>query len=129
MVELALLRHFASVSPSRMSRRIVRIESEKSSICHSKIVHSYRLHTVNHCFPCEYGFNPTKKGDKAVNVNLFTVRHVLEGFVERKESGIRNPECGICNLSNTHLLEYSFFICRKSFRIYNNYFIFYFTGY
>ena len=95
MVELALLRHFASVSQSRMSRRIIRIGSEKSSICHSKIVHSYRLHTVNHCFPCEYGFNPTKKGDKAVNVNLFTVRHVLEGFVEGMESGIRNAELAI----------------------------------
>ena len=33
---------------------------------------------------------------------------------------VRNLESGIRNLSNTHLLEYSFFICRKSFRIYNN---------
>ena len=38
-----------------------------------------------------------KKGDKAVNVNLFTVGHVLEGFVERNESGIWNPESGMRN--------------------------------
>ena len=41
-------------------------------------------------FPCEYGFNPTKKGDKAVNVNLFTVRHVFGGIWGREESGMRN---------------------------------------
>ena len=27
-----------------------------------------------------------------MNVSLFTVRHVVEGFVERQESGIRNAE-------------------------------------
>ena len=26
-----------------------------------------------------------------------TVRHVFVGFVEGKESGVRNPECGIRN--------------------------------
>ena len=26
-----------------------------------------------------------------------TVRHAFLGFVERKESGMRNPECGIRN--------------------------------
>ena len=61
-----------------------------------------------------------------MNGNLFTIRHVFGRICGR--SGIWNPECGIPNLSNTHLLEYSFFICRKSFRIYNNYFTFYFTG-
>ena len=33
-----------------------------------------------------------KKGEKAVNVSLFTVRHVFVEFVEGIESGIRNPE-------------------------------------
>ena len=33
-----------------------------------------------------------KKGEKAVNVGLFTVRHVFVGFVEGEESGIRNAE-------------------------------------
>ena len=98
------------------SRRIVRIESEKSGKCHSIIVHSYRLHTFNHCFPCGYGFNPTKKGKKTVERDLNSVRHVFVGFVEGRnpesgirnresgirnpESGIRNPECGIRNPFN-----------------------------
>ena len=43
-------------------------------------------------FPCGYGFNQTKKREKAVNVSLFTVRHVFVGFVEGEESGIRNAE-------------------------------------
>ena len=94
------------------SRRIVRIESEKSGKCYSKLVHSYRLHTFNHCFPCGYGFNQTKKGEKAVNVSLVTVRHVFVEFAEGMESGIRNPECGIRN-------PFPFVICGKSFRIYN----------
>ena len=55
------------------------------------------MHTFNHCFPCGYGFNPTKKGEKAVNVSLFTVRHVFVGFVAGVESGIRNPESGMRN--------------------------------
>ena len=79
------------------SRRIVRIESEKSGKCHWKLVHSLRLHTFNQCFPCGYGFNQTKKGEKAVNVSLFTVRHVFVEFVDGMESGIRNPESGIRN--------------------------------
>ena len=82
------------------SRRIVRIESEKSGKCHSIIVHSYGLHTFNHCFPCGYGFNPTKKGKKTVERDLNSVRHVFVGFVEGRESGIRNPECGIRNSFN-----------------------------
>ena len=32
-------------------------------------------------------FNQTKKGEKAVNVSLFTVRHVFVEFVEGMESG------------------------------------------
>ena len=52
-----------------------------------------------------------------------TVRHVLVGFVERQESGIRNAECGIRNPFKCHLLEdivyfYPFFfISRSSIRI------------
>ena len=64
------------------SRRIFRIESEKSGKCHSKVFHSLRLHTFNHCFPSGYGFNETKKGEKAVNVSLCTVHHVFVEFVE-----------------------------------------------
>ena len=79
------------------SRRIVRIESEKSGICHSKIVHSYRPHTSKHCFPCGYGFNQTKKREKAMNVSLFAVRHVFVGFVEGQKSGIWIPECRMQN--------------------------------
>ena len=30
---------------------------------------------------------------------------VFVGFVERKESGIKNPECGIRNPFKCHLLE------------------------
>ena len=48
--------------------------------------------TLNHCFPCGYCFNPTKKGKKVVNEGLFTVLHVFVGFVERQESWIRNTE-------------------------------------
>ena len=50
--------------------------------------------------------------EEAVNVSLFTVRHVFVGFVEGEESGIRNAKCGIRN-------PFPFVICRKSFRIYN----------
>ena len=52
-----------------------------------------------------------------------TVRHVLVGFVERQESGIRNAECGIRNPFKCHLLEdivyfhTFFFISRSSIRI------------
>ena len=53
-----------------------------------------------------------------------TVRHVFVGFVEGKESGIRNPESGMRNSQpfQCHLLEhivlfYTFFISRNSIRI------------
>ena len=62
-------------------------------------------------------FNQTEKREKAVNVSLFTVRHVFVEFVEGKESGIQNPECGIRYPSH-------FVICGKSSRIYNSYNIF-----
>ena len=94
------------------SRRIVRIESEKSGKCHLIIVHSYGLHTFNHCFPCGYGFNPTKKGKKTVERDLNSVRHVFVGFVEGEESGIRNSESGIRN-------PFPFVISGKSFGICN----------
>ena len=81
------------------SRRIVRIESEKSGKCHSIIVHSYGLHTFNHCFPCGYGFNPTKKGKKTVERDLNSVRHVFVGFVEGRESGIWNAEFATLSIS------------------------------
>ena len=90
---LPFRRYFAIVK----SRRVVRIESEKSGKCHSKLVHSLRLHTFNHCFPCGYGFNQTKKGEKAMKVSLFTVHHVFVEFVEGIECGIRNPESGMRN--------------------------------
>ena len=110
MAKLTLLcRYFALVK----SRRIVRIESQKSGKCHSKLVHSKRLYTFNHCFPCGYGFNQTKKGEKAVNVS-FTVRHVFVEFVEGMDSGIPNPECGIRS-------PFPFIICGKSFRIFNKF--------
>ena len=95
MAKLALLGLFASVSPSRMSRRIARIESKKSGICHSKIVLSYSPRTFNHCLPCGYGFNPVNKGEGGETQTLFTIRHVFGGFVERMESGIRNGEFAI----------------------------------
>ena len=103
------------------SRRIVRIESEKSGKCHSKIVHSQRLHTFNHYFPCGYGFNPTKNGEKTVEREL-TVRHVFVGLVEGEESGIGNPVCGIRNRFKCHLLAniiyfYTFSISRSPVRI------------
>ena len=60
----------------------------------------------------EIGYMPLEKGEKAVNVSLFSVRYVFVGFVEGEESGNRNPECGIRNPS-------PFVICGKSFRIYN----------
>ena len=63
------------------SRKIVRIESEKSGKCHSKIVHSQRLHALIIFFQVAMVLNQRRRG----------------GFVERKESGIRNPECGIRN--------------------------------
>ena len=67
-----------------------------------------RLRTLNHCFPCGYGSNPTKKGEKAVNVSfVIDVRHVFVVF-----GNVRNPECGIRN-------PFPFVICGKSFRIYN----------
>ena len=104
------------------SRRIVRIESEKSGKCHSKLVHSERLHTFNHCFPCGYGFNQTKKGEKAVNVSLFTVRHVFVEFVEGMEPGIRNPECGIRNpfpfvICGKNHFAFTIFFCISFFKI------------
>ena len=48
-------------------------------------------------FSYGFGFYQIKNGDKAVNVNLFTVHHVCEGFVERRnlESGIWNAEFAI----------------------------------
>ena len=92
---LPFRRRFAIVK----SRRIVRIESEKSGKCHSIIVHSYGLHTFNHCFPCGYGFNPTKKGKKTVERDLNSVRHVFVGSVEGRESGIRNAEFATLSMS------------------------------
>ena len=74
------------------------------------------MYTFNHYFPCGYGFNQTKKGEKAVNVSLFTVRHVFVEFVKGMESGTRNPECGIRK-------PFPFVICGKSFRIYNILFV------
>ena len=105
MAKLALLCHFAGVFAIVKSRRIVRIESEKSGKCHSIIVHSYGLLTFNHCFPCGYGFNPTKKGKKTVERDLNSVRHVFVGFVEGRE--IRNPECGNSQPFQCHLLEHT----------------------
>ena len=58
-------------------------------------------------FSCGYGFNQTKKGEKAVNVS-----HVFVGFVEWEESSSWNTECGIRN-------PFPFVIWGKSFRIYN----------
>ena len=107
------------------SRRIVRIESEKSGKCHSKLVHSYRLYTFNHCFPCGYGFNQTKKGEKAVNVSVFTVRHVFVEFVKGMESGIRNPEFATLFLLlfvENHF-AFTIFFCISFFKI-----IEYYTG-
>ena len=77
------------------------------------------LETFNHCFPCGYGFNQTKKGEKAVNVSLFTVRHVFVEFVKGVESGMRNPECGVQNPECGIRNPFPFVICGKSFRIYN----------
>ena len=48
-----------------------------------------------HFFLYGYGFYQIKNGKKAVNVNLFNVYHVCEGFAEGKESGIRNAEFAI----------------------------------
>ena len=90
MAKLALLGLFVSVSPSRMSRRIAGIESEKSGI-----FLSYSPHTINHCLPCGYGFNSVDKGEGGETQTLFTIRHIFGGFVERMESGIRNGEIAI----------------------------------
>ena len=48
----------------------------------------------NHFFPYGYGFYQIKNGDKAVNVNLFTVRHVCEGLWNGGNlgSGMRNSQ-------------------------------------
>ena len=43
-----------------------------------------------------------------MNVNLFTVRHVLEGFVERKESGIRNAEFAIFQILTCYSITFLF---------------------
>ena len=101
------------------SIRIVRIESEKSGKCHSIIVHSYRLHTFNHCFPCGYDFNPTKKGKKTVERDLNSVRHVFVGFVEGRnpESGMWNSQPFQCHLLEHTLKFYTFFTSRNSIRI------------
>ena len=102
------------------SRRIIRIERENSGKCHSKIVHFLRLHTFNYCFPCGYGFNPTKKGRRRWNVKLLCPPcFCIVVFVERMESGIRNPECGIRNSFKCHLLEhivyfYPFFLLAEA---------------
>ena len=94
---------YFAISPAFHNRKVqrdnVRIESEKSGKCHSIIVHSYRLHTFNHCFACGYGFNPTKKGKKTMERDLNSVRHVFVGFVEGRESRIRNAEFATLSMS------------------------------
>ena len=109
---------YFAISPAFRHREVQKDRQNRKrqiGICHSKIVRSYRPHTFNHCFPCGYGFNQRKKREKAVNVSLFTIRHVFVGFVEGEKSGIRNAECGIRN-------PFHFVICGKSFRIYNIFF-------
>ena len=46
-----------------------------------------------------------------------TVRHVFVGFVEGKESGIRNPECGIRNRFNVICSSILYSFSRNSIRI------------
>ena len=114
MAKLALPDHFTSVSPPRIvqkncqnkKREIEEIPLENCSFLMIAYFH--------HCFPCGCGFNPMKKGDKAVNLHY--VLHYVFGEICGRY-GIWNPEKG--KLSNTHLLEYSFSVCRKSFRISN----------
>ena len=48
-------------------------------------------------FLCGHSFNQTKKGEKAVNVSLLTVRHVFVGFREWQESGSWKLEYGMRN--------------------------------
>ena len=79
------------------SRRIVRIESEKSGNTTRNLSIPKDCILSITVFPCGYGFNQTKKGEKAVNVSLFTVRHVFVELVKGMESGIRNPESEMRN--------------------------------
>ena len=46
-----------------------------------------------------------------------TVRHVFLGFVERKESGMRNSQPFQCHLLEHIVYFYTFFISRNSVRI------------
>ena len=64
-----------------------------------------------------------------------TVRHVFVGFVEGKESGIRNPECGIrnsqpfqCHLLGAYCIVLYFIYEPKLNSHYYNYFTFNFTS-
>ena len=77
------------------------------------------MHTFNHCFSCGYGFNQKKKGEKAVNVSLFSVRHVFAGFVEGKKSGMRNAEYAtlFLLLFGENHFAFTIFFCISVFKI------------
>ena len=49
--------------------------------------------------------------------DLNSVRHVFVGFVERKESGMRNSQPFQCDLLEHTVQFYTFFISRNSIRI------------
>ena len=87
---------YLAISPTFCHREVQKdCQNRKREIGYMPLENCPFLKTayLNHCFPCGYGSNPTKKGEKAVNVSfVITVRHV---FVVFGNVGIRNPECGI----------------------------------
>ena len=97
MAKLALLCLFAGVSPS-LSPEGLSEKKARNRVNATRNL-SFPKDCILSCFPCGYGYNQTKKGEKAVDVSLFTVRHVFVEFVEGEnlESGIRNPESGMRN--------------------------------
>ena len=85
---------YLAISPTFLHRKVQKdCQNRKREIEYMQLKNCPFLKTLNHCFPCGYGSNRTKKGEKAVNVSfVITVRHVFVVFVERRESGIRNAE-------------------------------------
>ena len=107
MAKLALIGLFASVSPSRMSRRIAGIESEKSS---------YHVHCILSIIVCHVAMVLIQWiREKAVKRKHYLLSAMfLEGLLNEwnLEYGMGKSQSFKCRL-----LEYSFFICGKTFLI------------
>ena len=123
MAKLALPFHFTSISPSRIAQKD--FQSRKREIEYMPLENCPFLMTAHFqsLISMWLCFLPNKEWRLSGEHELICCPPCLQMGLRNA----RNLESGIRNLSNTHLLEHSFFICRKSLHIYNICFIFGYT--